>query len=162
MLESCQVLVTGTVHFVLLKRSSAHYCCLWPGEQGCHREGRLGEVWLHRAAIAASTELQRPPGETLSLLAELWCFISCSAALSDVCVSCGWCDTGTGHQSSCVALHRLQVCAASPPSDPGWEHSGAFPGSQCLQLCQLLPDRWDEAQVLLFNDLLLGILRNRR
>lgn len=66
MLESCQVLVTGNVHFVLLKRNQCPLV-LSVARKAAGATG-LGKGDLHRAVIAGITELQKPSGENLSLL----------------------------------------------------------------------------------------------
>lgn len=131
MLESCQVLVTGNVHFVLLKRSQCPLLLSGARKAAVPQGGQAGEVWLAQSCrnLQERTRVCWQCSDVLSLR---------PAALSDVCVSCTWSVTlaQAGHQSSWspeFPVHRLEVWAASAPSESRlqWEESGAFLWHQC-------------------------------
>lgn len=99
----------------------------------CHREGRLGKWDLHRAVIAGIPELQNLQEKTWVCCQYSDVLFLGSAALGAVCVSCTWSVAlaQAAHQSGCspnFTVHRLELCAASPPAESRlqWEQSGAF------------------------------------
>lgn len=171
MLESCQVLVTGNVHFVLLKRSQCALL-LSVARRAAGATGRAGwgERDLHKAAIAGITELQKSSGDNSSLLMILWCFIS-SFCSTRWC----WCVLYTkrdtlaqaGQQSSCTPdflctgwrsgqLHHLQNPGCSDRRVGLSFGTSASSSASCFQRGRM------KHEFLLFNELLLDILRNGR
>lgn len=169
MLESCQVLVTGNVPFVLLKRSQCPLL-LSVARKAAGATGRVGwgKCDLHRAVIAGITELQKPSGENWSLLTVLWCFISlvCSTRWClCLCMTCGTLAQASEqlqprvHCAQAAGLCSFTTFRIQAAGRGEWGFplaTSASSSASCFQRGRM------KHEFLLFNDLLLDILRYRR
>lgn len=118
----------------------------------CHREGRLGEVWLAQSCNCMNPRAAETFRRRLELADNtlLFYFFVLQHSVLSVCPVRGvWLWHGQAIRAvvpislctgwSSVQLHHLQ--------NPGCSESrvGLSFGSQCFQLCQLFAERQDEA-----------------